>query len=213
MWKLKLLPFLFLTAFMFSCEDDDEVLTPEVSYSQTTFNPAFYSEGNSSAPNISWNGNQGSFSLSRNIEGLSINSTTGMISWTKLLPYGNHELEVIVSNSAGQIIIPIQILNPVQGRFVGTYSDNNFFALTFFEDGTIEVDANSETNPTEGSGTWDVVNDEIVANYTYTETNENYSVKGNINQTQSNAEFIGEWYFGFGAAQSSSGGPVRVILD
>ncbi|MCX2742707.1 hypothetical protein OO013_02455 [Mangrovivirga sp. M17] len=213
MWNLRFIPFLMIAFIILSCsDDDDQILTPEVSYPQTTFDPTFYTSGNSSAPNISWNGNQGTFSLSKDINGLSINSTNGVISWTKLLPHGMHQLEVVVSNSAGQITIPIQINNPVEGRFVGTYSGSTYFAITFFEDGTADIEANSETSPTEASGTWDVVNDEIIVNYTYETTTEEYSVKGNITQTQSVAEFNGDWYFGFDA-QNSPGGTVEIVIN
>jgi len=71
----------------------------------------FFQAGNSDAPRLNWNGNQGNFSLSSTIDGLSINSTTGVLSWTNSLPIGTHNIQIIATNSAGQTTSNITINN------------------------------------------------------------------------------------------------------
>ena len=107
--------------FFIACSNDDTppVSTPTVTYSDTTINATLFQEGNSSAPTVNWNGNQGSFSLTSTIEGLNINTTTGVLNWTKLLAPKIHNVEVIATNSEGQIIINLTINNPFQGFFIG----------------------------------------------------------------------------------------------
>ncbi|WP_203292994.1 hypothetical protein [Luteirhabdus pelagi] len=211
----KFFTLVLITIFITSCEEDDSgsVTTPTVQYSETTANAIFYTEGNSVSPSIEWNGEQGSISLDGNPDGTSVNSTTGKITWTKLLPAGSHDFQVLVANSAGQVTVPFTLENPLQGFFEGTYSGSSYFAIEFFDDGTCTVLANSSNNPTIGSGTFVVDGDEVVADYTYEDTDEDYSVRATISQTSNAAALEGNWYFEHGATTGQEGGTMDITLQ
>ncbi len=124
----------FLLVFSTGCEQVDELIAglgsaPTVSYSSTSIAAEFYTPGTSPTPSIDWNGDQGTIALGTTVEGLTINSTTGKLSWTKLLPPGTHEVDVIVSNSEGQVVVPVTIVNPLSGTFTGNYDGSSYFAL------------------------------------------------------------------------------------
>ena len=60
--KITLVILSFLT--FASCSKDDDsptVKAPTVSYTTTSLDAAFFQSGNSSAPEIQWNGDQGNF--------------------------------------------------------------------------------------------------------------------------------------------------------
>lgn len=121
---------LLVITLVTSCSSDDDataVQTPSVTYTATTLEAIFFQAGSSDAATVNWNGNQGDFSLSSTINGLSINSWTGVINWTSSLPYGTHNLQAIAVNSAGQSAIDITINNPFQGIFTGTKNTIDFF--------------------------------------------------------------------------------------
>lgn len=186
---------------------------PTVSYANTTVDAEFFEAGSSATPSIDWNGVQGTISLGADVEGLTINSTTGRLSWTKLLPPGTHEVEVVVSNSNGQVVVPLTIENPLAGRFEGTYSGGSYYALDVESDGTVTVLANSSTSPDEGEGTWEVVDGSYVFEYVYTATDEEYHVVADLDQTNAAASLTGNWFFGAYAPGESPGGSVTVMLD
>jgi len=186
--------------FFNSCNSDDDatvIQTPSVTYSEMNINATFFQEGNSSAPTINWNGNQGTFSVTNTIIGLTINPTTGVLNWTKLLPNGTHSIEVVATNSVGQTTVNLTLNNPFQGVFTGTHSGSTFFELTFNTDGTMEVRANDEINPDIGNGTYSINNSIIIANYTYSFGD--FSTSGSLTQSISAVSYTGDWYFGHGA--------------
>ena len=209
----KLVVVFLLALFSISCGDDDGEMaptTPNVTYAETTFDADFYTAGNSSAPTISWNGNQGNFTISPSVEGLSINSTSGQISWTKTLPPGTHNADVVVTNSAGQTVVPITINNPLKGMFSGTYNGAHYFAAEFVADGTLTIYANDEADPNVGPGTWEINGDEITADYTYETLDDEYSIRVVLSQTSTSATLEGSWYVDHGAEESNLGGDVSL---
>lgn len=214
--KTKLALAVILFTFITSCSSDDDnataVQTPSVSYTTTTLDAVFFQVGNSDAPTINWNGNQGSFSLATPITGLSINSTTGVLNWTNSLPMGIHNIQAIATNSAGQTTVNITINNPLQGIFTGTYDNASFFEIEFNTDGTMLIRANDETNPTTATGTWSVNGSNILADYTY-DTNDEYSLTGLITQGATTAIYEGDWFSGHGSIAGNEGGVFEMIMD
>ncbi len=211
-------PFLLIGLLFWSgCDEIDNISggasAPEVTYGSTTYEADFYQPGATSAPNIDWNGAQGTISLGSTIAGLNVNSTTGQVQWTKMLPPGTHDVEVIVNNSEGQVVVPITIQNALEGSFEGDYSGGSYFALIFVDDGTVEVEANSSTSPDEGNGTYTMEDDDtVVIDYTYTSTGEEYSVRVDLTQGSNEATLEGNWFFGYGA-EGTPGGSVNVVLE
>jgi hypothetical protein len=184
-----------------------------VSYSDTTFDAEFFQAGGSSTPSIDWNGEQGSITLDAAVEGLSVNATTGRLSWTRLLPAGTHDVEVVVSNSGGQVVVPLTIQNPLAGTFEGTYSGGSYFAIDVEADGTVVIRANSSTSPDRGEGTWVVEGESYVFEYEYAATSEEYHVIVDLDQTNAAATLEGHWYYGPYVPGENPGGPVSVTLE
>jgi hypothetical protein len=195
-----------------SCSSDEELneLVPAVTYSNDTLQATFFQAGNSVEPNINWNGNTGTLSLSPQISGLSINATTGAIEWTKQLPIGTHPFSVLATNSAGTSSIDLVINNPFQGVFTGTYDDVSFYELEFFKDGSIHIRADDPINPNTANGTWTKVGDSIRSDYTYTLGGE-FSLLGNLTLSDS-AVYSGNWFNGHGTINGNEGGVFEVVM-
>ena len=209
--------FIFTIAlFIVSCNDDDgggATPSPTLSYSDTNLEASFYTPDSSPSPNINWNGNQGSLSIDTSIEGLSINTSTGQINWTKMLPLGTHNFSVVASNSSGQTSVPITIENDFEGNFTGAYNGSVYFAADFSDDGTVAIHVNNESDPDLGHGTWERNGDEITADYTYDEAQDDYSFRLTINQTASTASLDGNWYYGHGVNSGSEGGVLELEIE
>ena len=111
---------------LFNCSKDDSqiISAPTVSFASTNFETIFFKSGNTSAPTVNWNAEQGTFSLSSTIKGVTVNSTSGVVSWTKELPLGINTIELLASNSAGQMSTTITVENIFQGTFKGGYNGN-----------------------------------------------------------------------------------------
>ena len=63
--KMKYIAVLIL-GIIFSCSKSDEtktILAPKADYIKDVYQVAFHSQGNSTAPNIDWNGDVGLFSI------------------------------------------------------------------------------------------------------------------------------------------------------
>jgi len=203
--------------FLTSCSTDDDTASPTISapsvtYSSTNVNATFFQEGNSTVPTVNWNGNQGAFSLASTINGLSINSTTGVLNWTKELAPDTYNLQVIATNSAGQTSINITIHNPLQGTFTGVYDDISFFEIQFNPDGSLELRANDETNPTLATGTWTLNSTNILIDYTY-DAGGDYSLSGTLTQSATTATYAGDWFYNHGAVAASQGGDFTMSMD
>lgn len=212
----KTIMILIISFLLISCgltDDDEAVLAPSLTYPATNLSAIFFEEGNSQPPTVTWNGNQGTISLASNIEGLSINSSTGVLNWGKQLELGDYTFDVIATNSAGQTSVSFNLSNPLQGTFTGTYSDEEFFELEFNSDGTLVVKANNEDSPILGSGTWELTNKILTADYTYDDRQDDYSVSGTINQTNNQAVYTGNWYYEHGAEDGNEGGAFEVVLE
>ncbi|WP_114491474.1 putative Ig domain-containing protein [Candidatus Ulvibacter alkanivorans] len=214
---LKTLLILSAFALFLSCgltdDDEDTVMSPSLTYPSTNLMATFFEAGNSEAPTISWNGNQGTLSLSSSIEGISLNSTNGVLNWNRQLAPGDYNMNVIATNSEGQTVANINLSNPFQGAFTGTYSGSFYFMFEFNSDGTLEVAADDGINPLVGSGTWELNNGVLTADYTYDSSNDEFSISGTLSQTNNQAELSGNWYFGFGAQDGNEGGEFEIFID
>ncbi len=192
-------------------DDDDPVQPPSVTYSETTLHATFFQAGKSLAPEINWNGNQGSFSLSTPVSGLSVNTTTGVLNWTKDLPLGTHDVEIVVANNTGQKIVNITLNNPLQGIFTGTITTTTSpglpFELEFYPDGNLSgFFVRDEISFT---GTWTRSGSTIQVNYTYDD--ESPSLSGNQVSLKGIIEigiqpvYTGEWHHGHNQASDPRG--------
>jgi len=95
------------------------ILTPEVGFGQFQYTPDNVNalslpEGKSKAPTINWQGGDaGTFSMSPTIKGVSIDSSTGVISWTSDLNRGTKVITVTASSSTiGNVTTTYTILKP-----------------------------------------------------------------------------------------------------
>ena len=152
------------------------------------------------------------FSLTSSIIGLSINTTTGVLNWTKDLPLGTHEVEVVATNNAGQTSKILTLNNPLQGIFTGTYDSSEFLELEFNANGTIVLRTNDETSPDTATGTWEREGDTITVNYTYDSGSSNYSLLGTLD-IGTTAIYSGDWYVGHGAISGNKNGAFEAILN
>ena len=186
--------------FTQSCGEIDKLSggasAPEVTYSSTTYEADFYKAGNSATPSIDWNGAQGSVSLGSNVEGLSVNSTTGQLQWTKLLPVGTHNVEVVIANSAGQIVVPVTIENLPVGTFTGRDSGGFYWSITFMKDGTATVLLNNENSPDRATATYELTGVDLEGTVTYEDGTGVFAITGKFMQSSSKAVFDGKWYNG-----------------
>lgn len=206
---------LFLT-FTMSCSSDDDspqITSPSVSYNTSTINATFFQNGNTNAPTVNWNGNQGTFSLANSINGLSIDANTGVVSWTTVLPAGEHEVQIVASNSAGQTTSYFTLKNLLQGLFIGLISQDLYFDVDFRMDGTVEIKSSNPPEPA-FSGTWILTGDVIIANlFLIEDPVEQYSLKGNLVQTSTSATYSGSMYWGHNAHLGNDLYPFHVVLD
>jgi hypothetical protein len=166
---------------------------PTVSYSETNLKATFFTEGSSPTPSLSWNGDQGTVSLSGEPAGVSVNSTTGRINWERTLPPGEHTFDVVVSNSEGQVVVPMTLENPLSGNFDGTYGGAYDFRMEIMEDGSITLFADGET----ARGSWQLENDKFTAYYTYDNYPDiDYTLLADVLQSSASASLVGDYYNG-----------------
>lgn len=214
---------LAILLFVISCSKKDAITTPTFNYSSTTIEANFYEEGNSKVPNVEWNGNEGLFSLKTTLDGLSINQKNGVLSWTKLLPNGTHQIEVSAINSRGETNLPITLNNTFQGIFTGIYA-TCFSDLEFKKDGTFTYKF-VQSEHIIGIGSWVINGEEIIANYTIIDNGYldfkirknievDYSLKGNLIQDLAGVTLSEQEYLGKGAVTGQEIGSINnAILD
>ena len=194
--------FFLLLCLAQSCEQiaeltgDASIDAPEVAYATTNYTATFYTAGSSSAPSVDWNGDQGTFSLGTDVEGLSVNSTTGQLQWTKVLPVGTHEVEVVVANSEGQVVVPITVENLPAGTFTGTDSRGFYWSITFMNDGTAAVRLNNKNSPDPATATYELTGIDLEGTVTYDDNSSVFAITGRFMLSASKAVFDGEWYNG-----------------
>lgn len=154
---LKIIMIALVLPILSNCSKDDSqiISAPTVSFASTNFETTFFKSGNTSVPTVNWNGNQGTFNLSSMINGVTVNTSTGVISWSKELPLGINNIELIGSNSAGQVSVNITIENIFQGTFKGGYNDNPNSTILDINDQIYVFSSTGEVTSNKGfNGTW-----------------------------------------------------------
>ena len=187
--------------FTQSCDEIDNLSggasAPEVTYSATTYEAEFFKAGNSATPSIDWNGSQGTVSLGSMVDGLSVNSTTGQLQWTKLLPPGTHDVEVVVTNSEGQVVVPMTISNALRGKFAGQITEGSTTVegdVEFLSDGTVTLTVPSAAF---AGSSYTMLNDGAISvPLEEVDRSTKITLLGELKQTESSARYMGPWYLG-----------------
>lgn len=207
-----------LLALLFTACDEDVVLVgpADLNYSAATFDIDFWTSGQTGTPLINWNGSTGTFGLAESYEGVSINTSSGVVSWSKGLPIGTNTIVIIATNANGTLSKTITLNNPFQGVFIGTYNfdpDNepgpgNNYTLEFQTDGSLTA-TDFTTSSVSGSYTIDEETLEITGTYDY-----GYGaiyIDGTLSYSNAmTPEIVGNW----GNAENDlSGGTYKVFLD
>jgi len=196
------LTLIVLSVTIFSCSNDDDststqITIPIVSFSNPNITTPFFTDGQTEVPSVSWNGNIGLFSLASNIPGTSVDTNTGIISWSKALPIGSNTIQLVATNSAGQTSVNVIIDNQFSGNFDGNYNyDPNStsitgtsFEINFNADGTAEVfDFGSPA-----IGTWTRVSNTMTIVYSYDSGVNFYTVVADVSHSETDATITGYW--------------------
>jgi len=201
---------------LFNCSKEDEpiiaISPPSINFSSTNFETTFFVSGHTPSPTVNWNGEQGIFSLNSIIKGVTINSNSGVISWSKELLLGINTIELIASNSAGQISINITIENLFKGVFKGGFNNNpnsktiedmNFYTYTFDSLGVITSTSAFGTE----TGKWEIHNKLLITEFsTYVENFDIY-------KDGTNAYIEGLWVLLPYEDGNPANGYVKLTLD
>ena len=173
---------ILVLCLLFACSksDDVKIAAPELMYNQNRYTTLFYDIGNSAPPTIDWNGDVGQFGLENVINGISIDSNTGIISWNKIVPLGENSIKVLAFNNAGTTLTTILLQNEFAGNFKGPYSPvlipigatDFLVAFNFMENGTLtgvisHTDVFEVVMSESIVGTWTIDGNEINGEYFY----------------------------------------------
>lgn len=199
---LKFFLFSLLITVTACSKDDGESNDPlVVSYDSTKLTATFYEPGSSYAPSVDWNGSQGTFALSEDIEGLSIDNTTGVIRWSKLLPPGTYSFSVIAVNDSEQAVVNMELENPFQGTFNNMlFSDSNVSLLTTFSfkpGGYVDIEVESnEYDNCYSTVSYAMDGNSIIVEFQCqhksNETPSNFIWIGELEQTNASAAIFGD---------------------
>lgn len=162
---MKTAPSIFLTllSFLFfvSCTsdfDDETVVAPSDFYYLGDLPIPFYTNGSTGVPNIDWGNETGIFTLNGTYQGVSINETTGVLSWNEDLPLGENIISVTATNSAGFAVTSVLFLHQFGGQFAGGYNSDP--ASTTIPSANLAINFNVNNtfsitdNGVNGSGAW-----------------------------------------------------------
>jgi len=140
-----------------SDRDDTSVSAPSDFYYPGETPIPFYTHG-SVAPNINWGNETGTYALDANYTGVSLDETTGELSWNEDLPLGSNIVMVTATNSAGFATTSPNLLHQFSGQFDGAYNNDANpstpttanMDITFNVDGTMSITDDTTTT----NGTW-----------------------------------------------------------
>jgi len=169
--------FFFIGVLMItSCTDDIDdniVVAPSDFYYLGDLSIPFYTNGSTGVPNIDWGNEVGTFALNDEYQGVTINATTGVLSWNEGLPLGENSISVTATNSAGFAVTSVLFLHQFGGEFTGGYNSDpssttvtaSNLIINFNVNGTLSITDNGET----GTGTWSFnTQGDLVCEYTVT---------------------------------------------
>jgi len=200
--KLKTLILLTIVLALFSCTNDEssEIVNPKISFSNNNQVTSFYTEGSFEKPSIDWGGETGTLNLGALITGVSLDASSGIISWTKELSLGEHTIEITATNSAGESKAALVLTNNFEGDFTGGYNKDpnsttlsDDFIINFNSDGTMQ--AEDVVVSSIATGTWTRNNDIITIEYTFNGTSF-LSIVFELVYNESGAYLEGQWFRG-----------------
>ena len=182
--KMKYIAVLIL-GIIFSCSKSDEtktILAPKADYIKDVYQVAFHSQGNSTAPNIDWNGDVGLFSIQNAIPGVSIDFKTGVVSWNGTLPMGENDITILVVNEAGASPTNIQLTHLLSGNFRGEVKFPDYdpvidFGLNFNANGSGTVTIGGFDNDSD-LGFWTIDGSIIQGQYAWSDDPGPYFIEG-----------------------------------
>lgn len=174
----KRLLWIMLPVLWVSCQSDSlRIEAPsELSFASHEIAIAFYTSGTTDIPTLDWGGETGTFSLSTESKGFSVDPVSGKVSWQSGIELGEHQLTVIAKNSMGQQTVNLTLLHSLSGIFRGGYNWNpssnvltdNDYELVFHTDGSMRVRDKLAT----GTGVWVLhVPNQLSVSYQYTGSN------------------------------------------
>ena len=194
-----------------SCSSSESIESPTISIQNTEYSTPFYTTGQTESPTIDWNGDVGNLSINNTSTSISLNSTSGVISWSKSLPLGMNSIILTATNSEGQNTTNIVIENFFNGEFTGGYnSDPNSVVLDtdikmgFDLDGMDVLDGGAEgTLSTQGS--WTRNDNEVTAVYSFDNGATFLTAVMNITYNETEANIEGFLYNGSDASGNPTG--------
>ncbi|MBQ4913851.1 hypothetical protein J8L85_05340 [Maribacter sp. MMG018] len=140
MQKLYFILVIVLVITACSKNDDDAVVKAPVLSVTPNLTASYFHNGEGPLPEVQWNGDRGKFGLENKIQGLSIDSETGQLSWDPSLPIGVHTVILFAYNEAGKDLASLTINNPFQGTFRGTYQPSTSLSNILYR--TMEINFN-----------------------------------------------------------------------
>ncbi|MBD1261680.1 hypothetical protein HZY62_13830 [Maribacter polysiphoniae] len=202
--------FFILIASLQSCNKDDAPVVEAPVLSITpNLSASYFQQGESPLPEVQWNGDRGKFGLENTIQGLSIDSETGELSWDPSLPIGVHTVILFAYNEAGKDLASLTINNPFQGTFKGTYLPSTSFSnilnrtmeINFIIDGTLsgytqtELDDGTILEPNYFSGNYVLLDTKMEGTFEYEDGESTYPFDADLDQQgkltgQYSAEFL-----------------------
>lgn len=210
-------------AVLIGCKNDNskvdkssESFMPNIFYKEDTIRTQFLEKGMSAKPEIDWNGKVGKISLISKIKGVSINSSTGQITWDNDLIKGNQDLKVIAKNTIGSDTVNLNIDHSLKGVFTGNYQwdgKSYFYEMEFQPEGTMRVSSDSPRSTNTGFGTWEIDSlDRLVVNYKYP-TGEKSSTLGKIILVNDKIAYKGIWFDELGVLPENRGETFELLLS
>ena len=168
----------FTTIALFtSCTDRDDfaVVPPSDFYYLGNLPIPFYTHGNSGFPSINWGNEAGTFTLNDTYPGVSVDATTGILSWNENLPIGDNMILVTATNSAGAAIATVVFQHQFSGLFNGGYNNNPNATTVTTSNLNITFNVNNTMSITDSgttvNGTWNFVSGKLFCQYAIASTN------------------------------------------
>ncbi|MBW1298883.1 hypothetical protein [Aquimarina litoralis] len=182
---------LLLISLQFACSnDDDSSNTLNINYDQSIVEITFRQAGETTAPQINWFGNEGTFSATTltmpgddDLVGrvIFIDKLTGVISWDNRVPLGEKDIIITAVNATQTATERITLINNFKnGLFIGGFNTDtsdepdfsgiiNDTSMVLSEDGTADLIASDGSN-FEGVGNWTADGSTVIVNFSTNES-------------------------------------------
>lgn len=182
---------------------------PELVYAQTSYETAFFVPGNTVAPSVSWAGGPvGTLSLGAPPAGVTVDPSTGVVSWDRSLPLGINHIQVRATNSLGTSVATLQIENYFEASFTGGFNEDPTsqdlplgMLMGFNRDGSMTVvidDGNCAGQQCDGNGTWSINASTVTARYVFphvgADGSDPFRADGTLTYSTAEARLEGTWF-------------------